>query len=218
VTKNCDHDREKGDRSRRLVNQLLPSGLFIACIDLYRARGQPAGRRPGIVLRFGLCSSAEEREAKLAGRGSSFKGAGQYYLHDKQAETSERVAWTETVNLRTANPDRAIRVMAATAMDRDALKLAAGIKAGGRSSDKVVQTYSLAWHPEQKPKTVVVQEALQSLLDANGQARRDEVLTAAQAKNPAITKFDLSNGLRIFVKDAKVRVSPDDSGVLLPAA
>ena len=69
-----------------------------------------------------------------------------------------------------------------------------------------------------KPKTVVVQEVLQGLLDANGQARRDEVLTAAQRKNPAITKFDLGNGLRILVKNAKVRVSPDDSGIILPAA
>lgn len=69
-----------------------------------------------------------------------------------------------------------------------------------------------------KPKTVVVQEALQSLLDAKGEARRDEVLAAAQAENSAITKFDLGNGLRILVKNAKVRVSPDDSGVILPAA
>ena len=105
---------------------------------------------------------------KLAGRGSSFKGAGQYYLHDKQAETSERVAWTETVNLRTANSDRAIRVMAATAMDRDALKLAAGIKAGGRSSDKVVQTYSLAWHPEQQPSKAEMVEAAKESLDVLG--------------------------------------------------
>jgi len=105
---------------------------------------------------------------KLAGRGTSFKGAGQYYLHDKQAETSERVAWTETVNLRTANPDRAIRVMAATAMDRDALKLAAGIKAGGRSSDKVVQTYSLAWHPEQQPSKAEMVEAARESLNVLG--------------------------------------------------
>jgi hypothetical protein len=75
---------------------------------------------------------------KIAARGSSFKGAGNYYLHDKDGQTSERVAWIETENLRTDKADRAIRVMAATAMDRDALKLAAGIRAGGRSSDKVV--------------------------------------------------------------------------------
>ncbi len=69
-----------------------------------------------------------------------------------------------------------------------------------------------------RPKTVVVQEALQNLLAAKGEASRDEILTAAQAENPAITKFDLGNGLRILVKNAKVRVSPDDSGVILPAA
>lgn len=69
-----------------------------------------------------------------------------------------------------------------------------------------------------RPKTVIVQEALQSLLETKGEARRDEVLTAAQAENPAITKFDLANGLRILVKNAKIRVSPDDSAVLLDAA
>ena len=69
-----------------------------------------------------------------------------------------------------------------------------------------------------KPKSLVIQEAIQRQLDAKGKARRDEVLTAAQAENPAITKFDLGNGLRILVKNAKVRVSPDDSGVILPAA
>ena len=68
-----------------------------------------------------------------------------------------------------------------------------------------------------KPKTAIVQEALQRLLDAKGEARRDEVLAAAQAENPAINKFDLGNGLRILVKKSKVRVSPDDSGLLLPA-
>ena len=68
----------------------------------------------------------------------------------------------------------------------------------------------------EKPKTLVVQEALQSLLDANGQARREEVLAAAQKTNPAITKFDLGNGLRVLVKRSKVRVSPDNTSVLLP--
>jgi hypothetical protein len=69
-----------------------------------------------------------------------------------------------------------------------------------------------------KPKTQVIQEAIQGLLDAKGEARRDDVLAAAQAENPAISKFDLGNGLRRLVKQAKVRVSPDDSGVILPAA
>jgi len=69
-----------------------------------------------------------------------------------------------------------------------------------------------------KPKTVVVQEALYALLDSKGEARRDEVLAAAQTENSAITKFDLGNGLRILIKNAKVRVSSEDSRLILPAA
>ena len=72
--------------------------------------------------------------AQIAKRGTSFKGAGLYYLHDKKADTSERVAWTETRNLMTDNPAMGLRVMAATAMDKDRLKADAGIKATGRKS------------------------------------------------------------------------------------
>jgi len=106
--------------------------------------------------------------AKLAARGTSFKGAGNYYLHDKETQTSERIAWTETVNLRTANPERAIKVMAGTAMDRDAIKEAAGIKASGRSSDKVVQTYSLSWHPDEQPTKAEMLAAARESLKALG--------------------------------------------------
>lgn len=67
-----------------------------------------------------------------------------------------------------------------------------------------------------KPKTLIVQDALHSLLTAKGEARRDEVLAAAQAENPTITKFDLGNGLRTLLKQSKVRVSPDNNSVLLP--
>ena len=67
-----------------------------------------------------------------------------------------------------------------------------------------------------KPKTVIVQEALQSLLSEHGKARRDEVLAVAQATNPAITKFDLNNGLRVLLKQSKIQVSPENSRVLLP--
>jgi len=70
---------------------------------------------------------------QVAKRGTSFKGAGLYYLHDKRLEgeteklTSERVAWTETRNLMTDDAEFSLRIMAATAMDKDRLKEAAGI-------------------------------------------------------------------------------------------
>ena len=71
--------------------------------------------------------------AQIAKRGTSFKGAGLYYLHDKKADTSERVAWTQTRNLQTDNPDMALRVMAATAMDKDRLKAQAGVSTQGEN-------------------------------------------------------------------------------------
>lgn len=89
------------------------------------------------------------REAK---RGSSFKGAGLYYLHDKEALTTERVAFTHTENLPTDDPDKALRVMACTAMDAGELKRAAGVKRTGGRSQKPVFCFSLSWHPEEEPQ------------------------------------------------------------------
>ena len=89
--------------------------------------------------------------------GRSFKGAALYYLHDKrqagEAErlTSDRVAWTQTVNLPTDDPERAWRMMATTAMKADELKAAAGVKATGRKLTKPALAYSLSWHPDEKP-------------------------------------------------------------------
>lgn len=87
---------------------------------------------------------------KLAAKGTSFKGAAAYYLHDKGASTDERVAWTATLNLATNNPEMAWRIMAATAKDQARLKEQAGIKTTGRKSADVVLAYSLAWHPDEK--------------------------------------------------------------------
>ena len=102
--------------------------------------------------------------------GRSFKGAALYYLHDKRREgeaerlTSERVAWTHTLNLSTDDPERAWRIMAHTAMSQAELKARAGEKATGRKLTKPVYAYSLAWHPEQRPdKDHMLSTALESL-------------------------------------------------------
>lgn len=88
----------------------------------------------------------------IAKAGFSFKGAMAYYLHDKGQQTAERVAWTETRNLATDNPDAATRIMIATASHADELKAAAGVKATGRKSKAHVYAFSLAWHPDEKAK------------------------------------------------------------------
>ena len=87
---------------------------------------------------------------KIIAKGTSFKGAAQYLLHDKGTlETSERVAWTEVRNLMSDDPDMAWRIMASTAMDQSRLKANAGVPNTGRKSNKSVLHLSLAWHPEE---------------------------------------------------------------------
>ncbi len=86
---------------------------------------------------------------KLHKKGTSFRGAALYLLHDKEASTSERVASTETRNLATKNPEAAWRVMAATALDQARLKSEAGIKTTGRKSKDSVLHLTLSWHPDE---------------------------------------------------------------------
>jgi hypothetical protein len=106
--------------------------------------------------------------------GRSFKGAVLYYLHDKRQKgeavrlTAERVAWVETVNLPTANPERAWRIMAHTALAQSHLKAAAGLKATGRKLAKPVYAYSLAWHPRERPTKAEMMETALSSLAAQG--------------------------------------------------
>lgn len=88
---------------------------------------------------------------KIHTRGKSFKGAAAYLLHDKdRAKTSNRVAWTETRNMATGNPDTAWKVMAATAMKQDELKEQAGVKKTGRKSADSVLHISLSWKDVEK--------------------------------------------------------------------
>ena len=77
---------------------------------------------------------------KINGLGRSFAGVAAYCLHDapepddRSPETSERVAWTDTRNLATVRPERAARLMAATAKAAPDLKrLAGGAREGGGS-------------------------------------------------------------------------------------
>ncbi len=83
--------------------------------------------------------------------GSSFKGLSNYLNHDiGQANTSERVAWSATHNLATDEPERAWKIMAATAMSQAELKAGAGVANTGRKSHAHVMHYILSWHPDER--------------------------------------------------------------------
>ena len=124
----------------------------------------------------------------VAKRGTSFKGAGLYYLHDKRREgeqtrdTSERVAWTHTRNLATDDPDFSLRIMAATAMDKERLKQQAGIKNTGRKTKGDVYAYSVSWHPEEAGKfdKAAMLEAAEQSLEALGASEHQALIVAHQ--------------------------------------
>ena len=115
----------------------------------------------------------------VAARGSSFKGAGLYYLHDKSAMTSERVAWTQTRNLPTNEPKKALKWMAYTAMNADKIKAEhGGSRAGRKSGGKPVYTYSLSWHENDKPTREEMEAAAEETLRELGLENHESIVVA----------------------------------------
>lgn len=147
---------------------------------------------------------------KVAATGTSFKGAAQYYLHDKrqagEAErlTNARVAWTETRNLVADDPEIAWRIMAATSKDQARIKAQAGVKATGAQSAQHVYTYSLSWHP-----------------DEAGRLTREDMVRAAD-ETLKVLGADKHQALIVAHRDTAHphvhvilnRVSPDDGRLL----
>ncbi len=117
---------------------------------------------------------------RIGETGRSFKGAGQYFLHDKQAQTSERVAFTQTNNIPTDDPHRAMDWMAWTALHQSELKHAAGVKASGGNCEKPVFHYSLAWHPDENPDESHMLECARETLSALGLSEHETVFVGHQ--------------------------------------
>lgn len=117
---------------------------------------------------------------RTAGRGHSFIGAGLYYLHDKQATTNDRVAWTYTHNLPTQDPEKAMKVMAFTAMNAAYYKdMVGGSKAGRKATRGAVFTFSLAWHPEQSPDKLHMLDTAFSALEELGLKENHQAVIVA---------------------------------------
>ena len=102
------------------------------------------------------------------GTGKSFKGLAAYLLHDpNRAATAERVGWVQSFNLDDAAPDRAWRLMAATAMSADQLKEAAGIKKG-KAAKNTAYHFALTFNPEDQPAETVQRAAVEGALKSLG--------------------------------------------------
>lgn len=96
----------------------------------------------------------------IAQGGTSFRGVFQYLYYDRETRAECRVIWSETRNMMTRCLQKAWKVMAFTVKVQDRLKAAAGRRNSGRKLEKPVFSYSLSWHPEQKPSKERVLEAV----------------------------------------------------------
>jgi Relaxase/Mobilisation nuclease domain len=113
----------------------------------------------------------------VANRGHSFVGAGLYYLHDKGADTSERVMFTQTRNLTTDDAEKAMRYMVYTAMHAEEKKREAGISvAGAKQSKGVVYAFSLSWHPDEGVSHGEMMQAADTCLQRLGLSEHEAVL------------------------------------------
>ena len=88
------------------------------------------------------------------------------------------MAWSETRNVAAADPRKAARVMAATALRSEELKQLAGVKAGGRALEKPVCHYSLSWGKDEKPSLQEMGRAVAESLEKMGLADRQAVMIA----------------------------------------
>jgi hypothetical protein len=135
---------------------------------------------------------------KINPRGTHFKILTNYLTREGRA------VWTEMVNLVTAKPEMAARVMAATAMSADYLKEKAGIKKTGRKSKDAVLHVTLSWDPDEKPTRPEMSAfAKRAIAALKAQDRQAMIICHRDTKHPHV---------HIVIN----RVSPRD-GRMLPA-
>ena len=148
---------------------------------------------------------------KVTGTGTSFKGAAAYYLHDKDADTAERVAWTHTDNLATDDPHQAWKIMAYTAKHQAELKRAAGVKATGRKLQQPVLTMAVSWHEDEVPDQAHMLETAQEAVATLGLDHHEAVYVSHRDEKHAhvhimLNRVDPTNGKAATLSFSKRRL------------
>lgn len=120
---------------------------------------------------------------RLHPRGTSFKGACAYILHDaSNGKTDERVGWSMTRNLSTQDPNWAWHEMTETYWAQDQLKAAAGKDARGRKNTRPVLHYTLSWHKNDSPSPEEMKEAAIASLRVMGLSEHEAVVASHKDK------------------------------------
>ncbi|TDT43653.1 relaxase/mobilization nuclease-like protein [Maribacter spongiicola] len=116
---------------------------------------------------------------RVNSQGYSFKGVTDYLMHDKKAETDERVAWTETGNMYTNDIFKAAKVMAWTDMNSQQLKIENGSSTAGRKTETgSVYHYSLSWAHRETPNEEHQREMALATLGHLGLSNNEYYLVA----------------------------------------
>jgi len=111
-------------------------------------------------------------------RGTSFKEACNYILHDRGKKTRDRVAWVKTQNLGHASHELAWALMHDTWMNRTALKIKAGVPTTGRDNKAPVLHYTLSWHADDNPTPEHMQKAAYESLKVLGLGEHEALIAA----------------------------------------
>ncbi|MDE0259468.1 MAG: relaxase/mobilization nuclease domain-containing protein [Gammaproteobacteria bacterium] len=155
---------------------------------------------------------------KINGLGRSFAGVAAYCLHDapepddRRPRTSERVGWADTRNLATFRPERAARLMAATARAAPDLKRLAGGSPGGRKLAKPVLHYSLSWARDETPGKGEMSRAVDESLEALGLEGHEALIVAHEdTRHPHVhviaNRVDPETGKAAKLGNSKLRLS-----------
>lgn len=115
---------------------------------------------------------------KIHKSGRSFKGVTRYLAYDAKAETTERVAWTHTLNLASDDVPSAVNEMIWTSRAADLLKREAGVRTGGSKLEKPVKHFSLAWPHGETPTQEHMIETVRAYMEHMGWQDRQAVLFA----------------------------------------
>lgn len=117
--------------------------------------------------------------------GRSFKGVGKYVLHDKGAQSNDRVSFIETENLAFADGNRAIAEMVHTATHQKELRRRNGARA--TQTSKPVYHLSLSWDTSETPSLKEQIETGREALKALGLGDRQAMIVGhTDTDNPHV--------------------------------
>ena len=119
---------------------------------------------------------------RLHPRGTSFKEACRYILHDVAQDSADRVAWVATRNLSTQDPQWAWHEMYETWAAQNQLKATSGHDARGRKNTRPVLHYTLSWATGEQPTPEEMKEAAVASLKVMGLADHEALITAHKDK------------------------------------